>query len=557
MIGTPIPEGLRRERLSRRTPSIDRLDQIIKMGGAVGEMLSLWDSDDKSSKRGSIRSDMDNITFDDLDLEMKADPGTYTLYGRLVNMECKEKGIPCPNPGGIDWAFRYTKDRVLTVNTLMYLLIQRRSAEQVILNLKKKIDSLQEAASIDEAKIKELSKVIAEKDEKIAELNPQKAIKRKTDAFNVRKGVFKQKEENFQKQREAFKKKDQQMEIELKRLTNDLVITMKAKTDVERKNKLIQTQKRNLENQYKKVQQRLKSKLDQVNKKSKSKSIISMRQIGEFPLLETEEEKRRRQLKDPKKILTDIVQKWNQNITTNFEEIKAENELLRYELEGLKQKQTTDLDDSEHSKFPQNMPIGNHLSQTDEENYSRQSVYDFYYDRLTEIFTEYVPESVAEIPQLLEKFREREHSIYEKVCSQFGIIPVQEYGGEVNRAVTISLTDANPGNFGLQRLSFKDLKCVVVDEKVPGHKPTNSLTSSPWLDDSGMDGMSVELDKGWSFAESISVVSPSVDGGLSPRFKPCELSPNKQSGRSPSFKPSRLSPIKQESKHHLSPYKLY
>merc|ERR1719357_403930 len=158
-------------------------------------MFSVFETDD-SKTRESLLID-DDVSFDDIDLDTKADPATYSFYGRLINKECKDKGIPSPYPGGIEWTFRNTKDRVWTVNTLMYLLIQRRTAEQFILDMKETINILHDKLSKGDAKIKELSEVVAEKDGQISILNPERQIKRKTDAYHAREELFRQKEESF------------------------------------------------------------------------------------------------------------------------------------------------------------------------------------------------------------------------------------------------------------------------------------------------------------------------------------------------------------------------
>merc|ERR1711933_586710 len=125
-------------------------------------------------------------------------------------------------PGAIDWTFRNTKDRVWTVNTIMYLMIQRFSAENFILDMKEVIEFLQ-------TQDKQHKEVLAEKDERIEDLqkqlkemeedtNPEKEVKRRTEMFNRHEEIFKQKEEIFRKQTTAFEHKEAQMEKEFARL---------------------------------------------------------------------------------------------------------------------------------------------------------------------------------------------------------------------------------------------------------------------------------------------------------------------------------------------------
>jgi len=496
MFGKPIPEGLQREKC-RRTNSIDRLDHIIKKGGAVGELFSVFETDE-SKQRGSILDD-DPMTFDDIDLDTKADPATYSFYGRLINKECKDKGIPSPYPGGIDWTFRNTKDRVWTVNTLMYLLVQRRTAEEFILNMKDTINILHDRVNKGEEKIEELTVELADKDE----FNPEREIKRKTDAYHAREELFRQKQESFIKQIEAFKRKEQQMEIDFKKLTKDLANIRKAKTDVERKNQLIQNQKRNLENQYKHIQRRLKSKLDQASKKSMS--VLAMRQIGEYTLFENEDDKRKRKLRDKEKVAWDIVEEWNQKIMESFEGVKSENEILRTRIEDLNQQLRMSAF-SDVSRSPNNRG---------------PSIYDFYFARLTDIFAKHVPESLEEIPMVLQSFPNREHYIYERVCSRFGITPVPQYLGP--NEVSATLTESNILKSGLNRMSIRNEEIKFGEsEKQPGHIHVRSLTSLSWLDEA-MDDISVELERGWSFADSISVHSKHFKDMVNPRSKQLSL----------------------------------
>jgi len=517
MLGKPIPEGLRRERISRRTKSIDRLDRIIKLGGAVGEMFSILESDVTKIGRKSIHSDFETMSFDDLDLETRADSASYSLYGKLINKECRSKGIPSPYPGDMDWAFRNTKDRVKIVNALIYLLIQRRAAENVIVGMKAKIEILEEEVRSAEVKNKKLTEIILEKDERLAHLNPAKEIKRKTDAYHAREELFRQKEETFQKEADTRKKREEQMEIDFKKLTNELALTKKAKTDVERKHRFLQNQKRNLEIQHRNIQKRLKSKLDKVSKKSTSN--LDIKQIDEFTLFETNEEKRLRKRKEPQKIVKNIVDEWNQNILSNLEELKVENDLLRSELEDFKQKNQVLIENRYCCKLPESESFGPPLPNSSsgrvhaEQSWGKQSVYEFYFDRLIEIFTEFVPDSVDEIPLLLETYPEKEHFIYERVCYQFGISPIAEYVGPAPTTARTSLTETKRTRSGINRSSFRcdELKTDFT-QKVARHRSTFSINSASWLDDSGMDSWSVELDKGWSFAESCSAVSPYMEG---------------------------------------------
>jgi len=489
----PIPEGLQRGKFSRRK-SIERLDQIIRLGGAVGEGYSCFKLGAQQQRRRAFLN-RNNLRWDDLDIDTRADTATYSYYGKLINKECKEKKIPSPYPGGIGWAFRNTKDRVWTVNTLIYLLVQRRTSEQFILNMRDVIDILHDRVNKGEAKIKKLTEIIAEKDKKIADLNPEKEIKRKTEAFHARMEVFKQREESLQKQIEALKKKEQQMEMSIKKLTKDLAITKKGKTDMERKNWVVLNQKRIQEAQYKNIQQRLTSKLDQAFDGTKSNLGIS--QIGEFPLLETERAKRRRRRKDQKnntrQFVEEFIEEQNQNHIVDLQKIIAENELLGRQMDILVQR--LDDEESECSSATSTSAVDNNQ---DGETREGLSVFDFYFSKLKEIFEQYAPEAERDIPMLLGSFPNREHLVYTKVCSKFGITPVTKYTG-----VTVR------GSVCVQNLSDSDMS--IPKEKVSLKINTGakirrlSMRGEPspsWVDDDDMDGLSVELDKGWGFAVS-------------------------------------------------------
>jgi len=328
-------------------------------------------------------------------------------------------------------------------------------------------------------------------------LNPERQIKRKTDAYHAREELFRQKEESFLKQAEAFKRKEQQMEIDYKKLTKDLANTRKAKMDAERKNQLIQNQKRSLETQYKNIQKRLKSKLDQVNKKSMAD--LSIQQIGEYTLFESEEEKRKRKLKDKEQVVWDVIEEWNTKMMESLEGVKSENEILKAEIEDLKQRQKRMSALSDLSRSHLQTPNRD----LDNESHRGPSVYEFYFARLTDIFAEHVPESVEEVPTVLQSFPQREHYIYEKVCSRFGITPVSEYLGPI--AINASLTESNIVKSGLNRMSFRHEELKVGENgKIPKQISARSMTSLSWLDDNAMDDISVELERGWSFADSIS-----------------------------------------------------
>merc|ERR1719193_1911164 len=326
----PIPEGLQREMIRRRS-SLDRLDKIIKLGGAVGSVFPLLEVKDHQSAELRGRTVVSKeLKWDAVDLNTKADPATYGYLGTLINKECKRQSIPNPYPVAIDWTFRHTKDRVWTVNTFIWLLVQRAEAEKFILEMKDVVEYFQELTADLEENLKTRDTKITELEEKIADMHPEKEIKKRTEKFHRSMEGFKKKEIEFAKQTEAFQKKEQVLERDLKKLSKDIAQIKKAKVDFERKNKLLEKQKRTLEMQNNKIQKRLTSKFDQRNKKSKVE--LGMRQIGTLPLFETDEERRARRKRDPQKTTWDFIEEQNENLVANMEKIIAENNDLKEQM---------------------------------------------------------------------------------------------------------------------------------------------------------------------------------------------------------------------------------
>jgi len=508
-ITKPIPEGLQRGKFNKRK-SIERLDQIIKLGGAVGEGYSVHSLGNRRSRKRAFLN-RDKLKWVELDLDTRADAATYSYYGKLINKECKEKCIPSPYLGAIGWTFRNTKDRVWTVNTLIYLLVQRRTSEQFILNMKEVINILHERVNESEAKIKRLVQIIGEKDEKIASLNPEREIKRKTDAFNARMELFKQTEESLQKQIANIKKKEQQLEIEIKKLSKDLAITKKGKTDMERKYQVILNQKRSQETQYKNIQQRLVSKLNNACDSSLSNQNITL--IGEIPLLETEKEKKRRIRKNPRQAtrdsLGDFIEQQNRNHIVDLQKIIAENGVLNNQIDLIMQR----FDDEESESSCTSTNVSLRYEYPENETCAGPSVYDFYYAKLKDIFAEHVPEAQDDITMLLESFPNKEHLVYEKVCCKFGITPVPEYTQVMSGRERVNLTDANVTRNGVLSVSIPNQKFKPKSDKkkrMQQHEINGYAQSPAWVDDNDMDDLSVELDKGWGFAVSQCVKRGSI-----------------------------------------------
>jgi len=486
-VNQPIPEGLQRGKYCRRK-SIQRLDQIIKFGGAVGEDYAAFNlSDEKSSTKALLSRD--NLRLDELDVETKADSATYSYYGKLINKECKEKNIPTPYPGAIGWAFRYTKDRVRTVNTLIYLLARHRTSEQFILNMKDVINVLHGRVNQGADKIKKLT-------EKIDSMNPEREIKRKTDAFNARMLLFKQREEALQKQIDSLKRKETQMQIEMKKLSKDLAITKKGKTDLERKYQVILNQKRAQETEYNNIQQRLISKLNQ----DISTSNLDIRQIGEIALLSTGRKKLEWKSKNPRKAARDLLEEFNeeqnQNHILDLQKVIAENEVISRQRDYLIER----LEDTESELSTSISTVQPKYRNQDWTAHEGPSVFDFYYAKIREIFLKNVPEAENDVTMLLQSFPNKEHLVYTKVCRKFGITPVPKYTGVMDRKTRSRLGEINP----LKRLSLNSIS-IPKDtfEKKHDEQPFNIRfykESPAWVDENDLDCLSVELDQGWGFA---------------------------------------------------------
>jgi len=160
------------------------------------------------------------------------------------------------------------------------------------------------------------------------------------------------------------------MIMERKKFTKNLATIKKAKTDVERKNKLLQ-EKRIKEIHYGSIQKRLQSKLDRLRTKL-------------------------------------------EDLTTELEEFRQKYPAL------IKHRDC-------------NGPVGPHLYNANadgidsEQSKGKQSEYDFYLDKLTELFTKFSPDYVDKIQSQLRKYPHQVRFIYESVCDMFGITPVSEY----------------------------------------------------------------------------------------------------------------------------------
>jgi len=494
-IRQPIPEGLQRGLLSKRK-SIERLNKIINLGNEVGEGSS-FSLDIHNGKRKASWN-KDNLTLDELQLETRADPATYSYYGKLINKECREKSIPSPYPGGIGWSFRHTKDRVYTVNTLIYLLVKLRTAEQFILNMKEVINILHVRVNEGIAKIKDLTDVVWQKDKKIASLNPQKWIKSKTDAFNARMEQFKRREEFLKKQIDAHRKKEQQMELDIKKLSKDLASTKKSKTDTDWKYQVLLNQKRVLETQYSNIQQRLTSKLKYYS--NNSRADFAMKQIGKIPLLDKEKKKQARKRKKSrqanKNFIKNFIEEQNQNHILDLQKVISENNVLSRQRDYLIER--LDDEESECSSTLTNVSVKNKSQHRI--SLKGPSVFDFYYSKLEDIFVQYVPEAVDDVTMLLESFPENEHLVYTKVCLKFGITPVPQYFG-VMEGIKERLSEASPSIHYVPNPKETLVLSLEDDLNIQRFEKTKDFIESPvWFDDNNMDGLSVELDKGWGFA---------------------------------------------------------
>jgi len=178
-ISTLIPEGLLRERWAKQEEErFTRLGKIINLGK---EISAKFPFDEK----------LGVLSLESIDLETRANHGTYKEYGKLINETCKSKNIPSPYNGEIDWTFRSWRDRVKTVNTLLWLLVNKQNSDKAILEMKRKIGQLQqgwrkieEELHLSKIKMGELEKSLASKDEQIKNIRQQ--LKRSPRETNVK-----------------------------------------------------------------------------------------------------------------------------------------------------------------------------------------------------------------------------------------------------------------------------------------------------------------------------------------------------------------------------------
>jgi len=456
----------------------------------------------------------------------------YSDDEKMANSECRKIGIPSTYSGVIEKTSRNTRDRGKVINTLD-LHDQRRAAENVIFDKSKKIDLLRKEAGSAEKEIKPYKK-LAELDE--SNLNPEMKIRWKTKAFRAK---LRRQEEAFRREAEAFKEREQKMKIELKKmdiehkkLTKNLAITKRAKADVERKYKRLQ-KKRNREIQHKNIQKRPRSNLDRLGRKLSSN--FDIKQTGEFPIFGTQKEMQLQKRKTPQKFATDI-EKSNQNMLSNYEELRVENQRMRTELEDIKQKYGALMNPRDCNGPPQNEWIGplpyraNADVGASEQGKVERRVYDFHLDRLIDVYTEFTLDSMGDRPSLLRAHPKWEQCIYEQVCYQLGITPVAEHvgSGAVTARSSISETNLARSNLSVHWATpvaeYVGPGAVRARSSITGTKRTGSNLSFPrddsknyetqeaskkrlWSDESEMDFLSKKLAKDRSFTESCSAVS--------------------------------------------------
>jgi len=445
-IGIPIPEGLLRERWAKQEEErFTRLGKIIDMGR---EISAKFPFDEK----------LGVLSLENLDLETRANHGTYKEYGKLINETCKSKNIPSPYNGEIDWTSRSWRDRVKTVNTLLWLLVSKKISDEAILEMKQKIGQLQEGwrkkeeeLHLSKIKIGELEKNLASKDEQIKKMWQQ--LKRSPRETNVRAEI-----------RSPWKGKEHR--------------------------------------KIRKDHQSSETKPPRYNGHDRSRKSrgwsLSLDVIVQGK-------------KYPKKI-------WQNEEREESLEIKHEDEdsdslVLLPVREGHKRRKFR----TSGRWSPPNLKP---CSSDESVESILLSVQEEYKKRLQAIAREHNPDAVEPISKLLQRYPGREHEVYNKVCMELGINPSPQYfGHEGNREEEESsdaigiLANCEDDESSEGVLVLSDAKGETAGQiisprsestvKIRSPSKQASVRSIPWLGEDLLDeqDLDVELSRTWSFAK--------------------------------------------------------
>lgn len=83
-----------------------------------------------------------------------------------------------------------------------------------------------------------------------------------------------------------------------------------------------------------------------------------------------------------------------------------------------------------------------------QEVYPSSPIYEYYKCRLTELYTQHNPKKIREIPQLLFKYKSKEHGLYEKACRKYQVAPLPVWPSnryyEYLRRLTDVFSEYNP-----------------------------------------------------------------------------------------------------------------
>jgi len=449
-IHTPIPEGLLRERWAKQEEErFTRLGKIINLGR---EISAKFPFDEK----------LGVLSLESIDLETRANHGTYKDYGKLINETCKSKNIPSPYNGEIDWTFPSWRDRVKTVNTLLWLLVNKKNTDKAILEMKRKIGQLQqgwrkkeEELHLSKIKIGELEKNLASKDEQIKKIRQQ--LKRSPKETNVKAKI-----NNHKKSKEHRKIRRDHRRPETKpprynghdrsrksrgwSLSLDVIVQGKK------------WPKKNWENEDR--EESLEIKHEECNEDSDSMVLLPVREGHERRKFRTSG-------------------RWSPpNLELCSSEESVESTIL--------------------------------------------SIQEEYKKRLQAIATKHNPDAVEPISQLLQRFPGREHEVYSKVCMELGINPSPQYFGREGHTEEDDSSDAIGilANCGDNESSEGVLVLSDAQGETPGYfisprsdstvrirSPSKqaSVRSVPWLGEDLLDeqDLDVELSRTWSFNKMV------------------------------------------------------
>jgi len=442
---------------------ITRLGKIINKGR---EISAKFPFDEK----------LNVLTWEGIDLKTRANHGTYKEYGNLINETCKSKNIPSPFAGEIDWTFRNIRDRVKTVNTLLWLLVQKTISDKAILEMKRTIGQLQEGQRKKDEEL-HLSNI------KIVELEKKLASK----------------DEQMKKMKQVFEMTSKETNV-------------KAEVRNQWKGKELQKTKRRAH------QRPWKNNYNQGPSSPRFYGNHRSRKSRGWSLCLDEVVKGK---KWPNDCQQEMYDEREGSMEIKLEEDGEDSDSIVLVPAGDKGRKVC-------SSGKYTPPTLKPCSSDSSGKSTLLSVQEEYKKRLQAIAREHNPDAVEPISKLLESYPGREHEVYLKVCLELGLKPSPEYFGPVSDteeeessgaigAVENSQEDASSD--GLLVLSEANLKKTGLnisprsDSTViywTSSKRSASIKSIPWLAEDLLDeqDLDVELSKTWSFAQKTPLKDP-------------------------------------------------